>query len=41
MPDIAIHPVTPERWADLEELFGPSGGYGGCWCMRLTTDSNG
>jgi len=33
MPDIAIHPVTPERWADLEKLFGPSGAYGGCWCM--------
>jgi GNAT superfamily N-acetyltransferase len=33
MPDIAIHPVTPERWGDLEKLFGPSGAYGGCWCM--------
>lgn len=33
MPDIAIHPVSPERWADLEKLFGPGGAYGGCWCM--------
>jgi GNAT superfamily N-acetyltransferase len=25
--------LTPERWDDLERLFGPSGAYGGCWCM--------
>ncbi len=33
-----IHPLTPERWPDLEQLFGPRGAYGGCWCMwnRLT-----
>lgn len=29
----AAHPLTPERWADLEALFGPRGAYGGCWCM--------
>ncbi len=28
-----FHPVTPERWKDLETLFGPRGGVGGCWCM--------
>lgn len=28
-----IHPLTKERWADLEKLFGPRGAYGGCWCM--------
>lgn len=28
-----IHPVTPERWPDLEKLFGPSGAYSNCWCM--------
>src|SRR6267143_439400 len=28
-----IHPVTPERWRDLERLFGPRGAYGNCWCM--------
>lgn len=35
---IAVEPVTPDRWADLERLFGPSGAYAGCWCMypRLT-----
>jgi GNAT superfamily N-acetyltransferase len=25
--------VTPERWTDLERLFGPRGACGGCWCM--------
>ncbi len=28
-----VHPVTPDRWADLETLFGPRGAMGGCWCM--------
>jgi GNAT superfamily N-acetyltransferase len=26
-------PVTPDRWDDLEKLFGPHGAYAGCWCM--------
>lgn len=30
---VAVHPLTAERWADLEALFGPRGAYGGCWCM--------
>ena len=30
---LEVHPLTPERWLDLEELFGPNGGCGGCWCM--------
>lgn len=35
----AIHPLTPDRWADLAALFGPVGADGGCWCMfwRLTS----
>jgi GNAT superfamily N-acetyltransferase len=33
LPDIECHPVTPDRWQDLETLFGPRGGTGGCWCM--------
>ncbi|TMD58205.1 MAG: GNAT family N-acetyltransferase, partial [Chloroflexi bacterium] len=33
LPNIEFHPVTPERWHDLETLFGKSGAYGGCWCM--------
>ena len=28
-----VVPATPERWPDLEELFGPRGAVGGCWCM--------
>jgi len=28
-----IHPLTPERWDDLAELFGERGGSDGCWCM--------
>jgi GNAT superfamily N-acetyltransferase len=28
-----IHPLTADRWEDLEKLFGPQGAYSGCWCM--------
>jgi len=31
--DLEVYPLTPERWADLEELFGENGACGGCWCM--------
>jgi len=36
--DLTIAPLTPERWAEFERLFGPRGACGGCWCMtpRLT-----
>ncbi len=30
---LEIHPLTRERWPDLEALFGPRGACGGCWCM--------
>jgi GNAT superfamily N-acetyltransferase len=30
---LEFHPLTPDRWADLETLFGPRGAAGGCWCM--------
>lgn len=30
---LVVHPLTPERWPDLESLFGPRGACGGCWCM--------
>ncbi len=35
---LEFHPVTPERWRDLEALFGEHGASSGCWCMwwRLT-----
>ncbi len=30
---LTFHPLTPDRFADLESLFGPHGAAGGCWCM--------
>lgn len=37
----AFVPLTPERWADAESLFGPRGACAGCWCMwpRLASGS--
>lgn len=37
--DAGIAPATPERWRDLEALFGERGACAGCWCMywRLTS----
>src|SRR5262249_36351805 len=32
-PKFTFHHVTPERWPDLEKLFGERGACGGCWCM--------
>jgi GNAT superfamily N-acetyltransferase len=28
-----IYPLTPNRWDDLEALFGKQGACYGCWCM--------
>jgi len=33
LPALEFHPVTPERWGDLEKLFGERGASSGCWCM--------
>lgn len=31
---LEIRPLTPERWDDLVDLFGPGrGANSGCWCM--------
>ena len=30
---LQFRPLTTRNWADLEELFGPRGACGGCWCM--------
>ncbi|MBM3267493.1 MAG: GNAT family N-acetyltransferase [Candidatus Sericytochromatia bacterium] len=30
---IATVELTPERWPDLEKLFGAKGACGGCWCQ--------
>jgi len=27
------HPLTPDLWPQLEELFGKVGACNGCWCM--------
>lgn len=33
MPKWEFHPLTSDRWADFEQLFGPRGACAGCWCM--------
>lgn len=40
MEDFSYHPVTPDRWPDLEGLFSAAGetGQGSparCWCMEI------
>jgi GNAT superfamily N-acetyltransferase len=38
-PDgLVFRPLTPARWRDLEDLFGPNGACGGCWCMWWKQD---
>lgn len=31
--ELEFHPLTLDRWKDLEHLFGERGACGGCWCM--------
>ncbi len=33
VPKLTIRPLTPDRWPDLEDLFGKKGACYGCWCM--------
>lgn len=33
LPRLTFHPATPDRWPDLEALFGKNGACGGCWCQ--------
>lgn len=33
MAGFKFHPVTPDRWNDLNTLFGKNGANAGCWCM--------
>ena len=35
-----FHPVTSDRWSDVEALFGPRGACGGCWCMTWRLSSS-
>jgi len=30
---LEFYPLTRDRWADFEQLFGERGACGGCWCM--------
>lgn len=30
---LEFHSLTPDRWPDLAQLFGPRGACAGCWCM--------
>ena len=30
---LSIKPIKRNLWTDFEELFGPKGACGGCWCM--------
>lgn len=32
-PALVVHEVTPDRFADVERLFGANGACAGCWCM--------
>lgn len=32
---LRVQPATPDRWADVERLFGDRGACGGCWCMHF------
>jgi GNAT superfamily N-acetyltransferase len=31
--ELTFQPVTPDRWRDVEKLFGERGACAGCWCM--------
>lgn len=33
LKSLEFHPLIPERWNELERLFGKHGASGGCWCM--------
>ena len=37
--NVEVQSVTPDRWADLVELFGAGGASGGCWCMWFRVPS--
>jgi len=30
---LSFRPLTSNLWTDFEQLFGPRGACGGCWCM--------
>ena len=32
LDEIEIHPATPDRWGDIEDVFAGKGDPGKCWC---------
>lgn len=38
-PALTFHAATPDRWADVEALFGERGACAGCWCMYWRLDA--
>ncbi|HET7691587.1 MAG TPA: GNAT family N-acetyltransferase [Gemmatimonadota bacterium] len=38
-PALTFHPATPDRWGDVETLFGDRGACAGCWCMYWRLDA--
>lgn len=40
-PALALKPVMPADWADIEALFGPNGAAGGCWCQWWRVEKGG
>ncbi len=32
--ELQCHPISMDRWDDLQRLFGDRGASHGCWCMR-------
>jgi predicted GNAT family acetyltransferase len=39
MNDFHALPLTADRWADFETVFGPQGACYGCWCTHLRIPS--
>lgn len=39
MKNVTFHPLTGDRWKDIELLFGERGACGGCWCMSWRLSS--
>jgi hypothetical protein len=31
--ELVVRELTADLWPALEDLFGPTGAVGGCWCM--------
>lgn len=41
LPKIVVRPIGPEDWSLIENLFGPRGACGGCWCMTWRVPKGG